>query len=220
MLRSIRLRFYCCRMLYDWKVEAMSTRNGSTNKNRRLSCLFVAMVTAVVISAIIFVACKERFLYIVPGIAFVMFAVAAIGIISQACCDIVSRRWPKTVGYIRRAEIVRSYIPAGGMHAGNSSPCYAYSLVVDYDYSVGGKRYNGSRVSFVQKDYGSWEEADSARRLLLKNKSVDVYYCSQLPSVSCISHVKTREIAIIICVAVAISAVSLMFTLLAYYYLP
>ena len=115
---------------------------------------------------------------------------------------------------------MRSYIPAGGMHVGNSSPCYAYSLVVDYDYSVGGKRYNGSRVSFVQKDYGSWKEADCARRVLLKNKSVDVYYCSQLPSVSCISHVKTREIAITICGVAAFCAVSLMFTLLAFYYLP
>ena len=69
-------------------------------------------------------------------------------------------------------------------------------------------------------DYGSWKEADCARRVLLKNKSVDVYYCSQLPSVSCISHVKTREIAITICGVTAFCAVSLMFTLLAFYYLP
>lgn len=198
----------------------MCTRNSSTNKNRRISCFFVAMVTAVVASAIVFVGCKERFIFIVPGIAFVMFAVAAIGIICQACCEVGSRRWPKTVGYIRRADIVRSYIPAGGMHAGNSSPCYAYSLVVDYDYSVGGKRYNGSRVSFVQKDYGSWKEADCARRVLLKNKSVDVYYCSQLPSVSCISHVQARDIVISVSMIAAISAVALIFTLLAYYYLP
>ena len=190
------------------------------NKDRRLTCIFVLLITVIVASAIVFVGYTERFLFIVPGIVFIMFTVAESGIICQACCEVGSRRWPKTVGYIRRADIVRSYIPAGGMHAGNSSSCYAYSLVVDYDYSVGGKRYNGSRVSFVQKDYGSWKEADCARRFLLKNKSVDVYFCSQLPSVSCISHVKTREIAIKICGVAAICAVSLMFTLLAFYYLP
>lgn len=190
------------------------------NKNRRLTWLLVLMITIVVASAIVFVGCKERFLFIVPGIVFIMFTVVASGIICQACCEIGSRRWSKTVGVIRRAEIVRSYIPAGGMHAGNSSPSHAYSLDVDYDYTVDGKLRKGSRVSFVKKDYGSWKEADCARRFLLKNKSVEVYYCALLPSLSCISHVQTSEIVMQVCVAVVIGVVSLMFTLLAFYYLP
>ena len=76
------------------------------NKNRRLTWLLVLMITIVVASAIVFVGCKERFLFIVPGIVFIMFTVVASGIICQACCEIGSRRWSKTVGVIRRAEIV------------------------------------------------------------------------------------------------------------------
>ena len=178
------------------------------------------MVTAVVASAIVFVGCKERFIFIVPGMVFIMFAVGTIGIFCQACCELISRRWPKTVGFIRRAEIVRSYIPAGGMHAGNSSPGYAYSISVDYDYAVDGKRYKGARISFLKKDYDSWKEADCARRLLLKDKNINVYYCPLIPSWSCIAHVQARDIVISVSMIAAISAVALIFTLLAYYYLP
>ena len=198
----------------------MRTRNVSTNKKRRLSCLFVAMLTVVGASAVLFVGYKARFFFIVPGMVFLMFAVAAIGIIGQACCEIGSRRWPKTVGSIRRAGIARSYIPSGGMHAGNSSPSHAYSIDVEYDYAVGGKRHKGSRITFLKKDYSSWKEADHARRLLLKDENIDVYFCPQIPSLSCIAHVPTRDIAITVSAAVATSAVSLLFTLLAFHYLP
>lgn len=197
----------------------MSNRNDSTKKNRILTCSSVAVLTAVTSSAIFFVGWKGRFFFIVPGIVFIMFTVVAIGIFCQACCDLLSRRWPKTVGFIRSARVVRSYIPTGG-DAGNSSPRYAYSIDVDYDYAVGGKRHKGSRISFVKKDYSSWQEADCARRLLLKNKHLNVYYCPSIPSRSCIAHVQICDIVINVSVAVASSAVSLIFTLIAFYYLP
>ena len=198
----------------------MSARNSPTNKHRRLTCLFVAIITAVGTSAIIYVGCKGRFFFIVPGIASLMFTVGAIGILCQACCELGSRRWPKAVGFIRRAEIARSYVPAGGMHAGNSSPTYAYSIDVEYDYAVGGRQYKGTRISFVKKDYNSRKEAECARGLLLKNDNINVYYCPLIPSWSCITHVQTRDIARNASVLVATSAVSLIFTMLAFHYLP
>lgn len=198
----------------------MSIRNNFTKKKRILTCSSVAALTAVVVSALFFVGCKGRFFFIVPGLVFIMFTVVAIGIFCQAYCDIISRKWSKTVGFIRRAEIVRSYISAGGKHASNSSPCHTYSLDVDYDYAVGGKNYKGSRISFVKKGYVSWKEADCARRILMKDKNINVYYCPSIPSWSCISHVQIADIVISVCFAVASSVVSLIFTLFAYYYLP
>ena len=202
------------------KIGMTTMPQEATRENRRLTSIFVAMITAVVISALIFVACKERFIFIVPGIVFFMFTVAAIVILCQACCELVSRRWPKAVGFIRRARIERSYIPAGGMHAGSSSPSYAYSIDVEYDYAAGGKQHKGTRISFVNKDYNSRKEAERARSLLLKNKKTSVYYCPLIPSWSCITHVQARDIAIKVSLIVAASVVSLIFTLLAFYYLP
>ena len=175
-------------------------------------------VTVVVISAMIFVACKGRYIFIVPGMGFLLFAVTAVVFLSQACCELISRRWPKTIGFMRCARIVRSY--AGRGHAGNTSPVFDYSLEVDYDYNVEGRRYKGTRVSFFEKGYNSWKEADRARRPLLENKNIDVHYCPLNPSWSCIAQAQTRDIVIGVSAAVAASAVSLMLTLLAFYYLP
>ena len=51
---------------------------------------------------------------------------------------------------------------------------FDYSIEVDYDYTVEGRRYKGTRVSFVGKGYGSWKEADRARRPLLQNKGAAI----------------------------------------------
>ena len=42
------------------------------NKDRRLTCIFVLLITVIVASAIVFVGYAERFLFIVPGIVFIM----------------------------------------------------------------------------------------------------------------------------------------------------
>lgn len=196
----------------------MRKRNSFTNKSRRRQFLLALTVTVVVISAMIFVACKGRYFFIVPGLGFLLFAVPAVVFLCRACCELISRRWPKTIGFMRCARIVRSY--AGRGHAGNTSPVFDYSLEVDYDYNVGGRRYKGTRVSFFEKGYNSWKEADRARRPLLKNKNIDVHYCPLNPSWSCIAQAQTRDIVIGVSAAVAASAVSLMLTLLAFYYLP
>ena len=57
------------------------------------------------------------------------------------------------VGLIRRAGIVRSYMPSGGKWAGDSPLSKAYTIVVEYNYIVADKQYKGTRVSFVEKDY-------------------------------------------------------------------
>jgi len=198
----------------------MSTRSSFTRKNKRLQCLFVLTVSVVGIPAIFFVGYEGRCFYLLPGMVFLMFAVAAIGILCQVCCELVSRMWPKATGFIRRAIIVRSYMPNGGKCTGNSSPQHAYSIAVDYDYAVAGKRHKGTRVSFVEKDYNSWKEADCARRPLLQNKNINVYYCPLIPSWSCIAHVQLRDIVIGVSAVGVASAVSLVFTLFAFYYLP
>ena len=194
----------------------MSAQNSSAKRKRHIACVLV--VTVFVISAMIFVACKGRYVFIVPGIAFVMLTMAAMGFLCQTCCELISRRWPKSVGFMRCVRIVRSY--AGRGHAGNTSPLFDYSIEVDYDYVVEGRRYKGTRISFVEKGYNSWKEADHARRPLLQNKNVNVYYCPLIPSWSCIAHAQIRDIVIGVSAAVAMSAGALMFTLLAFYYLP
>jgi hypothetical protein len=196
----------------------MSIRNNSTKKKRILTYSSVAALSVVAVSAMFFVGYKGRFFFILPGFGFIMFTVVAIGIFCQACCDIISRRWPETVGFIRSSKIVKSF--AGGSQVGNSSHTYTYSIDVEYEYSVGSKRYKGRRISFFQEDYSSWNEAHCAKSRFQKNKNTTVYYCPQIPSVSCIAHTPTRDIVIGLSAAVGASAVSLIFTLLTYYYLP
>ena len=181
---------------------------------------FVAMVSAVGISAIIFVACQERFVFILPGLVFLVASFATIMLFCQVYCELRSRRWPMAVGLIRRAGIVRSYMPSGGKRAGNSPPPNAYTIVVEYNYIVADKQYKGTRVSFVKKDYASWNEADVARRRFMQDKKINVYYCPLIPSLSCIAHLQLRDIMISVSAVVAFTAGSLIFTLLAFYYLP
>lgn len=190
------------------------------SKSRRLQIYLVSIVTAIVVCAIIFVGCIQRFFFILPGMVLLVSIICVIWIFCQACCDLMSRSWPKANGSIIRAIIERSYMPNGGKDTGKSSPRYAYSITVDYDYAVGGKRYKGTRVSFVKKDYASWKEADVVRRHFLQDKKINVFYCPLIPSLSCITHIQFRDIVISVSTVVAFSAGSLLFTLLAFYYLP
>lgn len=196
----------------------MSTRNSSAGRNRFFDCFCVFAVTVIGISALFFIGCKQRFFFILPGMGFLMFAMVAGVYLCQACCDIISRRWPETVGFMRCVRIVRTY--TGSRHVGNSSPTFDYYIEVDYDYVVKGRRYKGKRVSFFGKGYNSWKDADCARRPFLQNKNIKVYYCPQIPSVSCIAHTPTRDIVMGLSAAVGASAVSLACTLLAFYCLP
>ena len=196
----------------------MSTRNSSAGRNRIFDCFCVFAVTVIGISALFFIGCKQRYFFILPGMVFLMFAIVAGVSLCQSFCELVSRRWPETVGFMRCVRIVRTY--TGSRHAGNSSPTFDYYIEVDYDYVVKGRRYKGKRVSFVGKGYNSWKDADCARRPFLQNKNIKVYYCPLIPSLSCIAHTPTRDIVIGLSAAVGASAVSLIFTLLTYYYLP
>ena len=194
----------------------MSKRRNVSNKSRRLQICLVLIFSVVVISAIIFVACQERFVFILPGLWFLVTSFAAIMLFCQVYCELRSRRWPMAVGLIRRAGIVRSYMPSGG----NSPPSKAYTIVVEYNYIVADKQYKGTRVSFVKKDYASWKEADVARRRFMQDKKINVYYCPLIPSLSCITHLQLSDIMITVSVVVGFNAVLLIVTLLAFYYLP
>ena len=198
----------------------MSKPRNVSNKSRRLQIILVLIATVVFISAIIFVACQERFVFILPGLVFLVASFATIMLFCQVYCELRSRRWPMTVGLIRRAGIVRSYMPSGGKWAGNSPPPHAYTIVVEYNYSVADKQYKGTRVSFVKKDYASWKEADVARRRFMQDKKINVYYCPLIPSLSCITHLQLSDIMISVSAVVAFSAGLLIVTLLAFYYLP
>ena len=196
----------------------MSTRNSSAGRNRFFDCFCVFAVTVISISALFFIGCKQRFFFILPGMGFLMFAMVAGVHLCQSYCELVSRRWPETVGFMRCVRIVRTYTGRG--HAGNSSPTFDYYIEVDYDYGVKGRRYKGKRVSFVGKVYNSWKDADCARRPFLQNKNIKVYYCPLIPSLSCIAHVHPRDIVISLSAAGAASVVLLACTLLAFYCLP
>ena len=198
----------------------MSKLRNVSNKSRRLQICLVLIASVVGISAIIFVACQERFVFILPGLVFLVASFATIMLFCQVYCELRSRRWPMAVGLIRRAGIVRSYMPSGGKWAGNSPPPHAYTIVVEYNYSVADKQYKGTRVSFVKKDYASWKEADVARRRFMQDKKINVYYCPLVPSLSCITHLQLSDIMISVSAVVAFSAGSLIVTLLAFYYLP
>jgi hypothetical protein len=108
-------------------------------------------------------------------------------------------------------------MPSGGK---NLPPSFAYTIVVEYNYIVADKQYKGTRVSFVNKDYASWKEADVARRPFMQDKKINVYYCPLIPSLSCITHLKLSDIMITVSVMVGFNAVLLIVTLLAFYYLP
>ena len=198
----------------------MSKPRNVSNKSRRLQICLVLIASVVGISAIIFDACQERFVFILPGLVFLVASFATIMLFCQVYCELRSRRWPMAVGLIRRAGIVRSYMPSGGKWAGNSPPPHAYTIVVEYNYSVADKQYKGTRVSFVKKDYASWKEADVARRRFMQDKKINVYYCPLIPSLSCITHLQLSDIMISVSAVVAFSAGSLIVTLLAFYYLP
>ena len=198
----------------------MSKPRNVSNKSRRLQICLVLIASVVGISAIIFVACQERFVFILPGLVFVVASFATIMLFCQVYCELRSRRWPMAVGLIRRAGIVRSYMPSGGKWAGNSPPPNAYTIVVEYNYIVADKQYKGTRVSFVKKDYASWKEADVTRRRFMQDKKINVYYCPLIPSLSCITHLQLSDIMISVSAVVAFSAGSLIVTLLAFYYLP
>ena len=198
----------------------MSKPRNVSNKSRRLQICLVLIASVVGISAIIFVACQERFVFILPGLVFLVASFATIMLFCQVYCELRSRRWPMAVGLIRRAGIVRSYMPSGGKWAGNSPPPNAYTIVVEYNYIVADKQYKGTRVSFVKKDYASWKEADVARRRFMQDKKINVYYCPLIPSLSCITHLQLSDIMITVSVVVAFNAVLLIVTLLAFYYLP
>ena len=164
----------------------------------------------------VFVACQERFVFILPGLWFLLTSFATIMLFCQVYCELRNRRWPMAVGLIRRAGIVRSYMPSGG----DSPPSRAYTIVVEYNYIVADKQYKGTRVSFVNKDYASWKEADVARCRFMQDKKINVYYCPLIPSLSCITHLQLSDIMITVSVVVAFNAVLLIVTLLAFYYLP
>ena len=193
----------------------MSKPGNVSNKSRRFQICLVLIASVVFISAIIFVACQERFVFILPGLWFLMASIATIMLFCQVYCELRSRRWPMAVGLIRRVGIVRSYMPSGG-----NSPSFAYTIVVEYNYIVADKQYKGTRVSFVNKDYASWKEADVARRPFMQDKKINVYYCPLIPSLSCITHLKLSDIMITVSVVVGFNAVLLIVTLLAFYYLP
>ena len=194
----------------------MSKPRNVSNKSRRLQICLVLIFSVVVISAIIFVACQGRFVFILPGLWFLLTSFATIMLFCQVYCELRSRRWPMAVGLIRRAGIVRSYMPSGG----ESPPSKAYTIVVEYNYIVADKQYKGTRVSFVKKDYASWKEADVARRRFMQDKKINVYYCPLIPSLSCITHLQLSDIMITVSVVVAFNAVLLIVTLLAFFYLP
>ena len=198
----------------------MSKLRNVSNKSRRLQICLVLIASVVGISAIIFVACQERFVFILPGLVFLVASFATIMLFCQVYCELRSRRWSMAVGLIRRAGIVRSYMPSGGKWAGNSPPPNAYTIVVEYNYIVADKQYKGTRVSFVKKDYASWKEADVARRRFMQDKKINVYYCPLIPSLSCITHLQLSDIMISVSAVVAFSAGALIVTLLAFYYLP
>ena len=198
----------------------MNKRRRALGKSRRHQICLVSIVSVVVIAAMIFVACKERFVFILPGLGLLVGSFSTIMLFCQVYCELRSRRWPMAVGLIRRVGIVRSYMPSGGKWGGNSPPSYAYTIVVEYNYIVADKQYKGTRVSFVKKDYASWKEADVARRRFMQDKKINVYYCPLIPSLSCITHLQFSDIMIIVSAVVAFSAGSLILTLLAFYYLP
>lgn len=70
----------------------MSMRNSFANKSKHRQCLLVFIVTVAVCSVIVFVACKQRFCFLVPGMGLLLFAGIAIALLGQACCELVSRR--------------------------------------------------------------------------------------------------------------------------------
>ena len=56
----------------------MNKRRRALGKSRRHQICLVSIVTVVVIAAMIFVACKERFVFILPGLVLLVSVFATI----------------------------------------------------------------------------------------------------------------------------------------------
>mgnify|MGYP006969187999 CR=1 FL=1 len=105
----------------------------------------------------------------------------------------------------------------------NATLSFSLNIKTEFAYSTSGAilfYLITETVSFVNKDYASWKEADVARRRFMQDKKINVYYCPLIPSLSCITHLQFSDIMIIVSAVVAFSAGSLILTLLAFYYLP
>ncbi len=87
-----------------------------------------------------------------------------------------SKTWPQATGTITRSEIERSRSKQGTA---------MYSCVIDYEYVVDGKPFNGDTVWFGG-GYSSSSDtvAREAVRKYPKGKSVKVYYSPEDPNVS------------------------------------
>ena len=66
----------------------MSKPRNVPNKSRRLQICLVLIASVVGMSAIIFVACQARFVFILPGLVFLVASFATIMLFCQVYCEL------------------------------------------------------------------------------------------------------------------------------------
>jgi hypothetical protein len=92
---------------------------------------------------------------------------------------LASRDWPKTQGIVVNSSVEEWFSARGG---------YSYTLVANYRYDVGGKRYAGNRVRLVnQRQPGDQQQGlQELAKVAPAGKSCVVYYDPANPTKSCL----------------------------------
>jgi hypothetical protein len=117
-----------------------------------------------------------------PGVAF--FALGGVMVLAMLW---TSRRqvaeasnWPQTAGRIVSSTVEHYRQRVGGARTG--SLVTFYEAVVEYDYSVSGRDYHSTRLSFGAKTAGSQQRAEAAAARYPEGSQVMVHYDPKNPA--------------------------------------
>jgi len=117
--------------------------------------------------------------------------------------------WPQTAGHIVSSKVEHYRQRVGGARTG--SLVTFYEAVVEYDYSVSGRTYHSTRLSFGGKTAGSQQSAEAAAARYPEGSQVMVHYDPKNPS-SAVLDVRIAQGVMWIVVAIAFFGLAIFFS--------
>lgn len=117
-------------------------------------------------------------IFIAAGLASVWYGVRQV---SEAAA---TAGWPSTQGRIIKADVIRTV--EGGERMFSDEIAH-YSLVFEYQYSVGGRPYTGARIAVGETPPDGPAAARSRIAPYPLNAAVTVYYSPDDPQQSCLA---------------------------------
>ena len=117
--------------------------------------------------------------------------------------------WPQTAGRIVSSTVEHYRQRVGGARTG--SLVTFYEAVVEYDYSVNGRAYHSTRLSFGGKTAGSQQRAEAAAARYPEGSQVMVHYDPKNPS-NAVLEVRIAQGVMWIVVAIAFFGLAIFFS--------